>query len=53
VPEDVSGLVSFLAGKDSDFITGDSPPGRATASRPLLTMPVGQTQVVDGGIIYT
>jgi NAD(P)-dependent dehydrogenase (short-subunit alcohol dehydrogenase family) len=34
VPEDVSGLVSFLAGKDSDFITG-------------------QTQVVDGGIIYT
>lgn len=34
VPEDVAKLVSFLAGSDSDFVTG-------------------QTQVVDGGIIYT
>jgi len=32
--EDVAGLVGFLAGKDSDFVTG-------------------QTQVVDGGIVYT
>ncbi|KAI1268115.1 hypothetical protein F5Y18DRAFT_377467 [Xylariaceae sp. FL1019] len=34
VPEDVAKLVSFLAGSDSDFVTG-------------------QTQLVDGGIIYT
>lgn len=34
VPEDVSKLVSFLAGSDSDYVTG-------------------QTQVVDGGIIFT
>lgn len=34
VPEDVAKLVSFLAGPDSDHVTG-------------------QTQIVDGGIIYT
>lgn len=34
VPEDVAKLVSFLAGRDSDHVTG-------------------QTQVVDGGIIFT
>lgn len=34
VPEDVAKLVSFLAGPDSDHVTG-------------------QTQVVDGGIIFT
>ncbi|KXT15572.1 hypothetical protein AC579_9959 [Pseudocercospora musae] len=34
VPEDVSKLVSFLASRDSDYVTG-------------------QTQVVDGGIIFT
>lgn len=34
VPEDVAKLVSFLASRDSDYITG-------------------QTQVVDGGIIFT
>ena len=34
VPEDVAKLVGFLAGPDSDFVTG-------------------QTQVVDGGIIFT
>ncbi|KAI0477800.1 NAD(P)-binding protein [Xylariaceae sp. FL0804] len=33
-PEDVAKAVGFLAGSDSDFVTG-------------------QTQVVDGGIIYT
>lgn len=33
-PEDVAGLVSFLAGRDSNYVTG-------------------QTQVVDGGIIFT
>ncbi|TGJ88542.1 hypothetical protein E0Z10_g184 [Xylaria hypoxylon] len=34
VPEDVAKLVSFLASRDSDFVTG-------------------QTQLVDGGIIFT
>ncbi|OLN81906.1 L-2,3-butanediol dehydrogenase [Colletotrichum chlorophyti] len=34
VSEDVAKLVSFLAGPDSDYVTG-------------------QTQIVDGGIIYT
>ncbi|KDN66770.1 putative acetoin reductase [Colletotrichum sublineola] len=34
VPEDVAKLVSFLAGSDSDHVTG-------------------QTQVVDGGIVFT
>ncbi|KAK3640598.1 hypothetical protein LTR56_003661 [Elasticomyces elasticus] len=34
VPEDVAKLVGFLAGTDSDYVTG-------------------QTQVVDGGIIFT
>ncbi|KAK2018672.1 acetoin reductase [Colletotrichum eremochloae] len=34
VPEDVAKLVSFLAGPDSDHVTG-------------------QTQVVDGGIVFT
>jgi len=34
VPEDVAKLVSFLASRDADYITG-------------------QTQVVDGGIIFT
>ena len=34
VPEDVAKLVSFQAGEDSGYITG-------------------QTQVVDGGIIFT
>ncbi|ORY57505.1 uncharacterized protein BCR38DRAFT_354308 [Pseudomassariella vexata] len=34
VAEDVSNLVSFLASRDSDFVTG-------------------QTQIVDGGIVFT
>jgi len=51
VPEDVSGLVSFLAGKDSDFITGDLIYGYANAY--CTDNGEGQTQVVDGGIIYT
>lgn len=34
VPEDVAKLVSYLAGSDSDFVTG-------------------QTQIVDGGIVFT
>ncbi|KAI0443492.1 hypothetical protein F4803DRAFT_514958 [Xylaria telfairii] len=34
VPEDVAKLVSFLASRDSDFVTG-------------------QTQLVDGGIVFT
>lgn len=57
-PEDVAKLASFLAGSDSDFVTGKNLLGRSllvseTLADRCACRHLGQNMLVDGGICFS